>query len=181
MATYRDDAELVKSPVHFSQNFGTMDKEFSAALYSMAARNVPVLLATSFFLSSSLYFNFLEHIAKMWSGDRNILIHPPNARNLFRRTCHCRSAVLATLLVYSEVVLTFHIYDIVMALQWLTMSRGDYVSQPVILLFQPLDFMLTMSSPGAIGTLFSVSLTVQCGSHFIPIWGECDAASKQLD
>ena len=72
MATYRDDAELVKSPVHFSQNFGTMDKEFSAALYSMAARNVPVLLATSFFLPSSLYFNFLEHIAKMWSGDRNI-------------------------------------------------------------------------------------------------------------
>ena len=23
--------------------------------------------------------------------------------------------------------------------------------------------------------------SVQCGSHFIPIWGECDAASKQLD
>ena len=32
-----------QSPLYFSQNWGTMDKELGAALYSMAARNVPAL------------------------------------------------------------------------------------------------------------------------------------------
>ena len=35
--------KLVTSPLYFSQNCGTMDKELGAALYSMAARNVPAL------------------------------------------------------------------------------------------------------------------------------------------